>query len=144
MATILVVEDEGPNVEILSRLLKRNGYQVVVAQCRDVAIAAMSEQPIDLVLMDIGIPDHEGDEPNFMAGLEATRWIKANAATKAVPIIATSASAMPDDKRRFLEAGCDDVQSKPFDFATLLEAIRQQLLSSRGHSVRQASTKVMQ
>lgn len=136
MATILIVEDEAPNIEILSRLLKRNGYQVVVAQSRDAAIHAMTGQAVDLVLMDIGIPDHDGDEPNFMAGLETTRWIKSNPATRIIPVIATSASAMPDDKRRFLEAGCDDVQSKPFDFVTLLQTIEQHFASIPGHSVR--------
>ena len=60
MARILVVEDESLNVEILSRLLARNGHEVLVAGSRDGAILAMQETPTDLVLMDIGIPDEDG------------------------------------------------------------------------------------
>ena len=132
MARILVVEDEANNIEILRRLLSRNGHEVVVACSRDEAIGVMTDDPAELVLMDIGIPNSEGDILNNAGGLEATRWIKSNAATQSIPIIAVSASAMLDERKRFLEAGCDDVQPKPFDFTTLLESIDAQLNTAGG------------
>jgi len=127
MARILVVEDEALNVEILSRLLSRNGHEVVVAGSREGAVRAMQESPADLVLMDIGIPDHDGGVMNNAGGLDATREIKADPRTQHVPIIAISAFAMLDERKRFLDAGCNDVQPKPLEFATLLEAIGRHL-----------------
>jgi len=132
MARILIVEDEVNNVEILQRLLSRNGHDVVVACSRDAAISVMTEEPAELVLMDIGIPDSDGGLHNDAGGLEATRWIKSNPPTTSVPIIAVSASAMLDERKRFLEAGCDDVQSKPFDFTALLQSIDAQLTAPDG------------
>jgi CheY-like chemotaxis protein len=130
MARILVVEDEALNVEILSRLLARGGHEVVVAHSRDGAIQSMQAAAADLVLMDIGIPNADGDVVNDAGGLEATRWIKANPPTKRVPIIAISAYAMLDERKRFLDAGCDDVQPKPFDFASVLQAVQRHLKSA--------------
>ena len=127
MARILVVEDEALNVEILSRLLKRNGHEVVVSGSREGAVRAMQEQPADLVLMDIGIPDEDGGVMNNAGGLDATRRIKADPLTRHVPIIAISAFAMLDERKRFLDAGCNDVQPKPLDFAVLLETIGRHL-----------------
>jgi CheY-like chemotaxis protein len=132
MARILVVEDETLNVEILSRLLKRNGHDVAVAGSRNGAISAMEETPPDLVLMDIGIPDEDGGIMNNAGGLEATRRIKADPRTQHVPIIAISAFAMLDERKRFLDAGCNDVQPKPLDFAALLESIGRHLKPATG------------
>jgi len=127
MAKILVVEDEAPNVEILQRLLSSRGYEVVVVGNKQDAVDGAASGDIDLILMDIGIPNDAGGDFNKDGGLEATRLLKSNADTQAIPIIVTSASAMLDEKKRFLEAGCDDVQSKPYDFMTLLEAIKARL-----------------
>jgi CheY-like chemotaxis protein len=127
MPKILVVEDEAPNTEILKRLLAMHNFDVVVAGNKRDAIELATNEEIDLVLMDIGIPDAEGEEFNKDGGLEAARWLKSNAETASIPVIATSASAMLDEKQRFIEAGCDDVQSKPFDFPTLIQAIRDRL-----------------
>lgn len=127
MPKILIVEDEEPNVEILSRLLVMNKFDVVIAGNKKDALELATNEEIDLVLMDIGIPDAEGEEFNKDGGLEAARWLKSNSRTAMIPVIATSASAMLDEKQRFLEAGCDDVQSKPFDFPALMESIRNQL-----------------
>lgn len=128
MARILVVEDEAMNVEILTRLLSRYRHDVVVASSKGDAIAAIQSAPPDLVLMDIGIPNAEGETVNDQGGLEATGWIKANEATRSIPVIAISAYAMLDEKKRFLQAGCDDVQSKPFDFTALMNTINTHLV----------------
>lgn len=131
MAKILIVEDEAPNVEILSRLLKRSQHEVLVAGTKADAVAkAIGEQPA-LILMDIGIPNAAGEGKNKDGGLEATQQLKSAEATKAIPIIALTASAMLDEKKRFLDAGCDAVQTKPYSFGPLLEAIQTQLARGR-------------
>lgn len=122
MARILIVEDDAPNIEILQRLLARDGHEFSVAKSKAAAIEAAG-QGVDLILMDIGIPNSDGEEVNRDGGLEATRTLKSNPQTNSIPIIATSASAMLDEKERFLEAGCDDVVSKPYEFAALLASI---------------------
>lgn len=126
MARVLIVEDDAPNIEILQRLLARGGHEITVAQDKAAAIRAASHG-VDLILMDIGIPNSEGEEVNRDGGLEATRSLKSNPETQSIPIIATSASAMLDEKERFLEAGCDDVVSKPYEFAALLASIKARL-----------------
>lgn len=127
MARILIVEDDAPNIEILQRLMARAKHDTVVAGNKQDAIATATAETIDLILMDIGIPDAEGEAVNKDGGLEATRQLKSKAQTQSIPIIVTSASAMLDEKKRFLEAGCDDVQSKPYEFAALLASIKKQL-----------------
>ncbi len=125
MPKILIVEDEAPNVEILSRLLTRKKYEFLVAGSKQEAIDLATTEKPDLILMDIGIPDSEGSAKNDAGGLEATQVIKSNEATKSIPIIALTAHAMLDDKKRFVEAGCDAVQTKPYVFTNLLAAIDQ-------------------
>ncbi len=85
--------------------------------CSDVAMAT-SEQP-DLVLMDLTLPD--------MDGWEATRRIKADPATKHIPVVALTAHAMTGDKEKALAAGCDDFDTKPVDLPRLIGKIRAQV-----------------
>jgi two-component system cell cycle response regulator DivK len=123
MSRILLVEDAPENVEILVRLLGRKGHDVLVAATKADAIArATAEQP-DLILMDIGIPNAAGEGANRDGGIEAAQAIKASESTSSIPIIALTAFAMTDEKARYLNAGCDDVQTKPYEFSTLLGAI---------------------
>jgi len=127
MPRILIVEDEQPNVEILSRLLERKKYELSVAgNGQDAITVAESTRP-DLILMDIGIPDVPGGAKNDTGGLEATRQLKTSVATRSIPIVALTAHAMLDDKKRFVAAGCDGVQTKPYVFAELLEEIESRL-----------------
>jgi CheY-like chemotaxis protein len=127
LAKILVVEDEAPNVEILTRLLSRAKHDLVVAGNKQDALAlARTERP-DLILMDIGIPDVDGESKNDSGGLEAARELKSAEPTRAIPIIALTAHAMLDDKKRLVEAGCDAVQTKPYVFGDLLAAIDAEL-----------------
>jgi two-component system cell cycle response regulator DivK len=115
MTTILLVEDNEPSRDALARRLARRGYQVLPAvdgqQGVDVARAALPH----LILMDLGLP--------VIDGWEATRQLKADAATKHIPIIVLSAHAMTDDRDLALEAGGDDFDSKPIHFDRLLDKI---------------------
>ena len=131
MPRILVVEDEPANVEILERLLARKGHEVLVATTRDDAVAAAAAERPDLILMDIGIPNAAGEETNRYGGVEAARLLKTSEQTQRIPIIALTASAMIDEKKRFLEAGCDAVHTKPFEFVPLLKAIESTLVGSQ-------------
>ena len=116
MTTILLVEDNELNRDMLSRRLSRKGFDVVFAfDGQDAVQKAKSVMP-DLVLMDIGLP--------VIDGYDATRAIKSDDATKAIPVIALTAHAMAEDRKRCLDAGCDDFDTKPIDLSRLLEKIQ--------------------
>lgn len=128
MSKILVVEDDETNIQILSRLLTMKGYEHVVARNRKDAVRLAAEQLPDLILMDIQMPEEPGGEVSATAGIEATRELKEIKETKAIPIVATSAHDLPEQRNRFREAGCDDIQSKPYtDFNELLATIERNL-----------------
>ena len=112
---ILYVEDNDDNVYMLKNRLTRAGFTVVVATngVKGVAMAT-SEQP-DLILMDLTLPDIDGEE--------ATRRIKADPATNRIPVIALTANAMSGDREKAIAAGCDDFDTKPVDMPRPLEKI---------------------
>ena len=116
MPKILLVEDNEMNRDMLSRRLVRNGFEVVMAvngqEGVDLAVAAKP----DLILMDMSLP--------VLDGWEATRQVKANPATKAIPVIALTAHAMVQDKERALAAGCDEFDTKPVELPRLLGKIK--------------------
>src|SRR2546430_11975796 len=115
MAKILLVEDNEMNRDMLSRGLIKKGYEVVMAVDGEQGVTmARSEKP-DLILMDISLPVKDG--------WTATRELKADPATQAVPIIALTAHAMAGDRQKALEAGCNDYDSKPVELARLLGKI---------------------
>jgi CheY-like chemotaxis protein len=112
---ILYVEDNDDNVYMLKNRLSRAGFTVIVAIDGTQGLTmATNEQP-DLILMDLTLPDIDGKE--------ATRRIKADPATKSIPVIALTAHAMAGDKEMALAAGCDDFDTKPVDMPRLLEKI---------------------
>jgi CheY-like chemotaxis protein len=116
MATILLVEDDSTNRDIISRYLTLLGYRIVIALDGMQAVTlARTERP-DLILMDMRLP--------VLDGWEATRRIKAAPATSAIPIVALTAYAMEDERRRCLAAGCDDYETKPLEFPRLVAKIR--------------------
>jgi CheY-like chemotaxis protein len=118
MAKILVVEDEALNQEIVLRFLEMNRFEVITATNGPDGVAlALSEKP-DLILMDLGLPHPED-------GLEATRQIRAQPGTEAIPIIAFTARSMANDKDKARKAGCNDFESKPVDFRRLRVKIQQ-------------------
>src|SRR5262245_57552136 len=103
MPKILLVEDKEMNRDMLSRRISRNGFEVVVAVDGQQGVAmATSERP-DVILMDMSLP--------VMDGWEATRRVKADPATKSIPVIALTANAMVEDRERAIAAGCDDLDS---------------------------------
>lgn len=119
MPKILVVEDNEMNRDMLTRRLERRGYDVIVSGDGQEGIAkAQSDRP-DLVLMDMDLP--------IVDGWEATRRLKSAAETQTIPIIALTAHAMAGDREKALEAGCDDYDTKPVEFARLVDKIEAQL-----------------
>jgi two-component system, cell cycle response regulator DivK len=119
MPRILLVEDNEMNRDMLSRRLVRHGYEVAIAVDGAQGVAmAQAEQP-ELILMDMSLP--------VMDGWEATRTLKADAATSAIPIIGLTAHAMAGDREKCLEAGCDDYDTKPVELTRLLEKMASQL-----------------
>jgi CheY-like chemotaxis protein len=125
MPKILLVEDNEMNRDMLSRRLVRNGFEVVMAADGGQGVAmAASEQP-DLILMDMSLP--------VMDGWEATRRVKADAATSAIPVIALTAHALVEDRAKAHAAGCDDFDTKPVELPRLLEKISR-LLGQRAGS----------
>lgn len=116
MTTILLVEDNELNRDMLSRRLSRKGFDVEFAFDGQEAVEKAKALMPDLVLMDIGLP--------VIDGYDATRAIKSDEATKAIPVIALTAHAMAEDRKRCLDAGCDDFDTKPIDLSRLLEKIQ--------------------
>jgi two-component system cell cycle response regulator DivK len=115
MTRILLVEDNEMNRDMLSRRLIRNGYEVTLAVDGQQGVdMALSERP-DLILMDMSLP--------VIDGWEATRRIKANEATRHVPVIALTAHAMSGDREKAIEVGCDDYDTKPVEITRLLGKI---------------------
>jgi CheY-like chemotaxis protein/anti-sigma regulatory factor (Ser/Thr protein kinase) len=123
MPKILLVEDNEFNRDMLSRRLIRQGFEVVMAVDGLQGVEMASKEKPDLILMDMSLPGIDG--------WEATRRIKADAATKPMPVIALTAHAMNEDRAKALAAGCDDFDTKPVDLARLLSKI-DQLLEARG------------
>ncbi|MDH5556319.1 MAG: response regulator [Alphaproteobacteria bacterium] len=115
MKRILVVEDNEMNRDMLCRRLARKGFTILTAADGEQGInVAMAEMP-DVIIMDLSLPRIDG--------WEACRRLKANQSTSAIPVIALTAHAMSTDKDKALAAGCDDFDTKPVDFARLLEKI---------------------
>jgi CheY-like chemotaxis protein len=113
--TILLVEDNQINADMLSRRLSRRGYEVLLAGDGLTAVTEATRARPDLILMDMSLPEIDG--------WEATRRIKAHGATAAIPIVALTAHAMVADRERCLAAGCDEFETKPVDFDRLIEKI---------------------
>jgi len=115
MPTILIVEDNEMNRDMLSRRLQRRGYDIIMATDGEAGAAAAAERRPDLVLMDMSLP--------VINGWEATRRIKADPQTARIPVIALTAHAMAGDREKAIEAGCDDYDTKPIDLDSLIGKI---------------------
>jgi len=112
---ILLVEDNEMNRDMLSRRLKRNGYDVVIATDGQQGVDMATSEAPDLILMDMSLP--------VIDGWEATRRVKHNEITHRIPVIALTAHAMAGDREKAIEAGCDDYDTKPVEITRLLGKI---------------------
>lgn len=115
MPKILLVEDNEMNRDMLSRRLKRKGFDVVVAVDGASGVTTAEIELPDLIVMDMSLP--------ILDGWEATKRLKQITATQNIPIIGCSAHAMVGDRERGIEAGCNDYDTKPIDFERLLGKI---------------------
>ena len=115
MTTILYVEDNEDNIYMLSKRLKKKGFDITIAKDGEEGLKAARDLKPDLILMDLSLP--------LLDGWEATRILKSEPETKLIPIIALSAHAMQEHKDKALEAGCDDYDTKPVDITRLLSKI---------------------
>src|SRR5271155_657486 len=130
MTKVLLVEDNEMNRDMLSRRLVRRGFQVVFAMDGQQGIdLARSERP-DIILMDMSLP--------VIDGWEATRRVKADAATRSVPVIGLTAHAMSGDREKAIEAGCDDYDTKPVELDRLIGKIERLLGTAKDEALRQA------
>lgn len=122
MRKILLVEDNEMNRDMLSRRLSRAGYEVVCAVDGPDGVASSARVKPDVILMDVALGE--------MDGWEATLLIRANPATRHIPVIALTAHALASDKARSIEVGCVDFDTKPVDFARLTRKIEAALMAA--------------
>lgn len=121
--TVLVVDDNALNRELLRLVLEQQGHKVSEAASAEAALAMVRETQPVLILMDCHLPG--------MDGLTATRQLKSLQATCGIPVVAVTAHAMPGDRERALEAGCNEYISKPVDFSRLIDIV-DRLLPAQG------------
>jgi two-component system, cell cycle response regulator DivK len=122
MATILIVEDNDTNMKLSTFLLESADYSVLAAVDAEAGLALARSASPDLILMDVQLPG--------MDGLQATALLKADVATRDIPVIALTALAMKGDEERIRAAGCDGYIAKPLDYKDFLAVVRATLDSA--------------
>jgi CheY-like chemotaxis protein len=115
MPRLLLIEDNEANRDMLSRRLRRRGYEVLEAVDGQEGLQVARSEAPHLILMDMSLP--------VLDGWEATRRLKADPLTEAIPVIALTAHAMSDDREKALASGCNDYDTKPIDLPRLLSKI---------------------
>jgi two-component system cell cycle response regulator DivK len=113
MPRVLLIEDNEMNMDMLSRRLRRKGYEVIPATDGEQGVAIARTEKPDLILMDMSLP--------VISGWDATRSLKASPATQSIPVIALTAHAQSKDREQALQAGCDDFETKPIELLSLLQ-----------------------
>jgi two-component system, cell cycle response regulator DivK len=126
MTTILIVEDNEMNREMLSRRLEKKGFQILLAFDGQAGIDTAAARKPDLILMDLSLP--------VVDGWQATQRLKADVALRQIPVIALSAHAMATDREKALAAGCDDFDTKPIDLPRLMGKIEALLTPVAEHT----------
>ena len=119
MARVLLVEDNEMNRDMLSRRLRRRGFEVLMAADGKEGMSLAATERPDLILMDMSLP--------ILDGWEATRRLKSTPDTARIPVIGLTAHAMTTDRDKCLEAGCDDYDTKPVELGRLMEKIERLL-----------------
>ena len=119
MTRVLLVEDNDMNRDMLSRRLRRRGFEVLIATDGAQGLAMAGAEKPDVILMDMSLP--------VLDGWEATRRLKAAPDTAGIPVIGLTAHAMATDRDKCLEAGCDEYDTKPVELSRLLDKIERLL-----------------
>jgi two-component system cell cycle response regulator DivK len=112
---ILIVEDNEKNRKLVRDVLQWKGYRTIEAETAEIGLALAREASPVLILMDIQLPG--------ISGIDALAELRADAATRSIPVVAVTASAMMQDRQRILAAGFDAYQSKPIDVRGFLELV---------------------
>jgi CheY-like chemotaxis protein len=119
MPKLLLVEDNEMNRDMLSRRLIKKGFEVVMAVDGKQGLDMATSEAPELILLDMSLP--------VMDGWEVAGHLKSDDILKNIPVIALTAHAMAGDREKALEAGCDEYDTKPFEFKRLLEKINSML-----------------
>ena len=112
---ILVVEDNMDTYELVRFILEKNGYETFLAMNGRDGVNAAKKQIPDLIIMDMSMPE--------MDGWTATTLIKQDPQVSSIPLIALTANALPGDRQRAMDAGCDEYVTKPMDLLDLVETV---------------------
>ena len=123
---ILIVEDQPLNRKLVRDVLQAKGYRTVETETAEEGLRVALDQRPALILMDIQLPG--------INGIEALKRLRAEPATRAIPIIAVTASAMQQNRKEILEAGFDGYQPKPINVSAFLKAVREALDGRQGAS----------
>ena len=123
MSTILIVEDNEKNMKLVRDILRHHGHATVEAQSGEEGVRLALAAPPDLVLMDIQLPGIDG--------IEALRRLRAERTLDRVPVLAVSASVMPDDQRKIVGSGFDAFVGKPIDLKQFLATVQRFLAAGR-------------
>jgi len=115
MKRILFVEDDDMSRDVISTRLSRSGYEIVTAEDGHRALSLVSSQAFDLIILDMSMPG--------LSGWDMAKKLKASPATASVPILALSAHSLSTDRKRALDSGCSDFDSKPVNLPRLVGKI---------------------
>ena len=114
---VLIVEDNPKNLKLVRDILQVTGYPTVEAETGEEGVKLARERQPALILMDIQLPG--------MSGIEALRLLRSDATTRAIPVIAVTASVMAEDRQKVMAAGFDGFQGKPISVRELLATMRE-------------------
>ena len=123
MKTILIVEDNEKNMKLVRDILRHNGHETIEAPTGGEGVRLASERKPDLILMDIQLPDIDG--------IEALARIRNDPSLDAMPVIAVSASVMPDDQQKIVTSGFDAFVIKPINLKQFLDTVKRFLAHGR-------------
>ena len=121
---VLIIEDNEVNRVLVRDMLRFKGHQTAEAQSAEEGISVAREKKPALILMDFHLPK--------MNGIEAFQALRADAQTRSIPVIAVTASAMPEDRKKILEAGFDGMQTKPIHVVEFLSTVEKALSLTKG------------
>ena len=123
MSTILIVEDNEKNMKLVRDILQHHGHETLQAMTGEEGVRLARERRPDLVLMDIQLPDIDG--------ITALRRIREDAGLQAVPVLAVSASVMPDEQQKIVASGFDAYITKPIVLKSFVQTVQRFLASGR-------------